>query len=266
MIFTKMSGAGNDFIVVDNTGGDLDGALQPDFVQELCRRCLGVGADGLLELLPPEGPEAFRMRYYNSDGGRASMCGNGARCICCFAMSRGLVEEGREFIFASDAGLHTGLAISEDTAKVWMTEPKVVFMNRRMDFGITEPVSLVNTGVPHAVVMRTTLEDGTFEKFAPLLRHHPLLGPEGANADWMEVRPDGSVGVRTFERGVEGETLACGTGAVAVAVALSESRGDFKLPVNLQVRSGLFLTVGRDEKGWWLSGQAKAVYRGFLIV
>ena len=260
-----MSGAGNDFIVVDNRDGSYSGLLTPGFVGGVCRRSLGVGADGLLELLPPRGSEAFRMGYYNSDGGRASMCGNGARCICCFARSLDIVKTGVEFTFTSDSGLHRGLVISADSSRIWMTEAETVFLGKPVDFGMTCPVNVVDTGVPHAVIFRDDLEDGTFEKFAGALRHHPETGRNGANADWARVRPDRSIELRTFERGVEGETLACGTGAVAAVIACIETGADITLPVDVHVRSGLVLTVGRDSFGWWLEGEARAVYRGVLV-
>lgn len=263
--FTKMSGAGNDFIVLDSTDNPDSRGPSPAFIAGVCRRGLGVGADGLLELLPPRGSEAFRMSYFNSDGGRASMCGNGARCICCFAHSRGLVKIGDPFDFASDSGLHHGLVLTPCSARIWMTEPTVSFLEKPVDLGMTCPVSLVDTGVPHAVVLRHGLDDGTFEKMAPVLRRHPATGPAGANADWAMMLPDGSLSLRTFERGVEGETLACGTGAVAAALVCLETQPGFRLPARVHVASGLCLTVGRDDRGWWLSGEARAVYRGILL-
>lgn len=262
--FTKMTGAGNDFIVVDNRDGALSGFLSPGFIASICRRRLSVGADGLLELLPPIGSEAFRMGYYNADGGRAAMCGNGARCICCFAVSLGIAAKGEEFTFSSDSGTHRGMVTDDGTARVWMTEPRVFFLERPADIGIRVEVSLVDTGVPHAVVIGDDLENGDFERFAPVLRNHPLTGPNGANADWVLRRPDGSIHLRTFERGVEGETLACGTGAVAAVLVCGETRGGIRLPALVRVRSGLYLKVGRDGFGWWLEGQARAVYKGSL--
>ncbi len=263
--FTKMSGAGNDFIVLDSTGNPGSRGPSPDFIARVCRRGLGVGADGLLELLPPRDGEAFRMSYFNSDGGRASMCGNGARCICSFAFSLGLVKMGEPFDFTSDSGLHHGLVLTPGSSRIWLTEPATSFLKKPLDLGITIPVSLVDTGVPHAVVIRDRLDDGTFERMAPLLRRHPETGPAGANADWVMVRPDGSLSLRTFERGVEGETLACGTGAVAAVLVCLETLPGFRLPASVQVASGLSLTVGRDERGFWLSGEARAVYRGVLL-
>lgn len=263
--FTKMSGAGNDFIVLDNTGNPDSRGPSPDLIARVCRRGLGVGADGLLELLPPRDGEAFRMSFFNSDGGRASMCGNGARCICSFAFSLGLVKMGEPFDFTSDSGLHHGLVLTPCSARIWMTEPAVSFLEKPLDLGVTWPVSLVNTGVPHAVVIRERLDDGTFEQLAPVLRRHPGTGPAGANANWAMVRPDGSLSLRTFERGVEGETLACGTGAVAAVLVCLGTLPGFRLPASVHVASGLSLIVGRDERGWWLSGEARAVYRGVLL-
>lgn len=263
--FTKMSGAGNDFVVVDNTSEDLSSLLTRDFISRICRRGTGIGADGLLELLPPAREGAFSMVYYNSDGGRAAMCGNGARCICRFAATAGVVKEGSEFLFTSDSGTHRGLVTSRNTARVWMTEPSVAFLTREIDFGRKWPVSLVDTGVPHAVVFREDIHDGSFEQWAEALRSHPDLGPRGANADWVKPMPDGTLEIRTFERGVEGETLACGTGAVAAALVMARTRPEFRLPVEILVRSGLKLTVGQDSSGWWLAGQAAEVYRGTLM-
>jgi diaminopimelate epimerase len=259
-----MSGAGNDFVVVDNTRGELSSVLTRGFISRICRRGTGIGADGLLELLPPAGEGAFSMGYYNSDGGRASMCGNGARCICRFAATEGLVKEGEEFLFTSDSGTHRGLVTSRDTARVWMTEPSVAFLERVIPSGPAWPVSLVDTGVPHAVIVRDHIHDGSFERWAGALRSHPGLGPGGANADWVKPMPDGSLEIRTFERGVEGETLACGTGAVAAALVMLKTAPGFRLPVEILVKSGMRLTVGRDSSGWWLDGQAAEVYRGAL--
>jgi hypothetical protein len=168
----------------DNTAEDLSSLLTRDFISRICRRGTGIGADGLLELLPPAREGAFSMVYYNSDGGRAAMCGNGARCICRFAATAGVVKEGSEFLFTSDSGTHRGLVTSRNTARVWMTEPSVAFLTREIDFGRKWPVSLVDTGVPHAVVFREDIHDGSFEQWAEALRSTPRdLGPRGANAD-----------------------------------------------------------------------------------
>jgi len=262
MKFTKMSGAGNDFIMVDNRDGSLSGLLDRETIAELCRRGLSVGADGLIEIT--EDPvHAFAMKYYNSDGGAASMCGNGARCICRFAAELGMVKTGVEFTFASDAGVHKGRVTGDREARIWMTEPVLHYLKKAIDVtdGVVIAAGFADTGVPHAVVFSENVKDGTFEEYAHVIRSLDEFGPEGVNVNWVKVQQDGSMSIRTFERGVEGETLACGTGAVACALVASERFDSVTLPVRIAVKSGLFLSVGKDESGWWLQGEAGIVYR-----
>ncbi|NLP04731.1 diaminopimelate epimerase [Candidatus Fermentibacteria bacterium] len=262
MKFCKMSGSGNDFIVVDNTDGSLDGILDPGMISGLCRRGLAIGADGLLELL--RSPVAdFAMRYYNSDGHPASMCGNGGRCIARFALDRGVAGPGL-VTFTSDSGIHRALVDSSWRVRLWMTEPRILAGAGKLrldDVGIV--AGLADTGVPHLVVEHEDLRDGVFERVAPILRRHAAAGPAGANVDFVSSGR-GRLEMRTWERGVEGETLACGTGAVAVALLLSQA-GRASLPVEILTRGGLELAVGRDEKGWWLEGEARIVYRGETV-
>ena len=259
-----MSGAGNDFIMVDNRKGQLDTVLTTDRIASLCGRGLSVGADGLIELRESR-KGSFRMKYYNSDGGAADMCGNGARCICRFSALLGVTEEGREFSFESDAGTHRGLVTGNSEARIWMTNPELYFTGDVLRAGDREfTVGYADTGVPHALVFTEDIEDGSFEKYAPLLRSHPSFS-SGANASWVKVESDGSLVIRTFERGVEDETLACGTGAVAAALIGSERFDSVNIPVRILVRSGLFLTVGKDSGGWWLQGEARIVYRGEML-
>jgi diaminopimelate epimerase len=260
--FVKMSGAGNDFIAVDNRDGSLNGLLDADTIRGLCRRGLSVGADGLLELVPDR-ELRFRMKYYNSDGHAAEMCGNGGRCISVFAAGLGLVETGEEFSFRSDAGVHKAMVLSGDSARIWMTEPEVHFLNRQLTLdGSSVRVSLVDTGVPHAVVMADVPGTPPFPDAAPLIRRHQLFGAPGANVDYIWSSGEDLV-LRTWERGVEGETLACGTGAVACAVCADRLLG-ITPPISFRVRSGLVLTVGIDGHGWWLQGEARRVYSGIL--
>ena len=261
MKFWKMSGAGNDFIMVDNRRGDLTADLSPERIASLCRRGLSVGADGLIEIMESAG-NSFRMRYSNSDGGEAEMCGNGARCICRFACELGMVSMGDEFSFESAAGVHRGLVTGDAEARIWMTEPVLHWPKGKILTGTELEAGFADTGVPHAVVFTEDTEDGTFEKYAPLVRSAAEFGPRGANANWVKVLPDGSLSMRTWERGVEGETLACGTGAVASALIASTVHGYVTLPVTINVRSGLKLVVGNDHSGWWLQGESRFIYRG----
>lgn len=262
-----MSGAGNDFIMVDNRDGSQSSILNRETITSLCRRGLSVGADGLIALQNHH-TCTFSMKYYNSDGGAAEMCGNGARCICRFASELGLVKQGVEFSFASDAGVHRGLVTGDREARIWMTDPVLHFLEKTISLDCSFNVSpgFADTGVPHVVVFSDDIEDGSFEKYAPVLRAHEEFGERGANVNWVKLTDDGSLKMRTFERGVEGETLACGTGAVATALVASERFQSIKLPVAISVRSGLNLTVGKDAEGWWLQGEASIVYRAETAV
>lgn len=260
--FIKMSGAGNDFILIDNLDGTLDPPVTGELVRALCRRGLSVGADGVLEMKSdPEFP--FRMSYYNSDGGEAEMCGNGGRCIAAFAARRGLVKPGEDFRFRSAAGVHRARVTGPDSARIWMTAPKIHFLDRKVRLGSHElRLSFVDTGVPHAVAVTGGPDIPPFDETARRLRSHSMFGKAGVNANYLWT-DNGSMYMRTWERGVEGETLACGTGAVACAICAVELLGSTK-PVDIGVRSGLTLTAGTDGNGWWLQGEARAVYSGVL--
>jgi diaminopimelate epimerase len=262
--FTKMSGAGNDFILVDNRNGAYTGRLTSETIAGLCRRGLSVGADGLIEIRN-DSTHVFAMKYYNSDGGVADMCGNGARCICRFAAELGVVKPGVDFVFRSDAGSHKGRVTGNSEARIWMTTPVLHYLQKDFSFDDGKVISAgsANTGVPHAVVFYE--DEGSFEKYARVIRSLKEFGPEGTNVNWVTVRDDSSLSVRTFERGVEGETLACGTGAVACALIASKRFDSVTLPVRIAVKSGLELTVGRDNSGWWLQGEAAIIYRAETV-
>ncbi len=264
--FCKLTGAGNDFIAVNNMDGSLDGILDAPLVADLCRRAVSIGADGLLELRP-SGRADFRMVYYNKDGGRASMCGNGGRCIARFALMEHAA--GSTQVFESDSGLHRAEVSGAGTVRLWMTDP--VMIERMSTFSLhrrpgapgpdSVEAGVVDTGVPHMVVFRDDLLDGLFEASAASLRQDRTCVPDGANVDFVRIVDRRSVTIRTWERGVEGETLACGTGAVA-AVFLGSDRGFLDLPCGVMPEGGSLLEVGRDGRGWWLEGEARPVYSG----
>jgi diaminopimelate epimerase len=260
-----MSGAGNDFIMVDRIGCAPVPALTAQTVRRLCTRGLSVGADGVIEVLPDD-DACFRMRYSNSDGGVASMCGNGGRCAAVFAASLGLAPSTGPFTFRSDAGLHRAEVTGPDSARIWMTDPILHFLAGEIDLPDAARciASLVDTGVPHAVLFPPDSVRGDFLREAPAFRSHPGFGPEGANVDFAVPEGRSTLVLRTWERGVEGETLACGTGAVA-AVLCGTRLGLLDLPVEVRVRSGLVLRVGSDPSGWWLEGEARAVYDAELL-
>jgi diaminopimelate epimerase len=261
--FSKMSGAGNDFIAIDNRDGRLDGVLTAGFIRRICTRGLSVGADGLLELRSDYGA-AFRMVYYNCDGEPAAMCGNGGRCIVRFACDAGIVPSRGPLTFASDRGLHRAEIGESGEIRIWLQLPEAVFLEHLLELPSGPRTgSLVDTGVPHLVVFVDSLDGPAFEEAAPLLRRHQALGPAGANVDFVRLLED-RLEMRTWERGVEGETLACGTGAVAAAFVAS-SLGRTGLPANVMTRGGLELTVGMDDAGWWLGGEARTVFRGEIL-
>jgi diaminopimelate epimerase len=256
--FAKMHGAGNDFVVVDrrDVPALADAAIGEDgvaaFVRAACDRRTGIGADGVLFLDPadPAGegaPLDFRMRYYNRDGGRADLCGNGGRCLAAYAAARGLGSGGR-LRFASDAGAHTA-RVAGGRVELVLGDVAAPRLGLELEAGgTTVRAGYAIVGVPHLVVESDDVRALDLAAFAPPLRSHPALGPDGANVDVAQLDPDGRVRLRTFERGVEGETLACGTGAAATAIVLAAA-GRVASPVELEVAGGEWLTVTfeRDE-------------------
>ena len=261
--FVKMSGAGNDFIVLDNMDSSLDAVITADLIRNLCIRGLSVGADGVLEMIS-DPTYAFHMKYYNSNGKSAGMCGNGARCMVAFAASKGILPDTGVFHFRSDAGVHSAEITAPDSVKLWMTDPEIHFLDRLITFeSVDLHLSFLDTGVPHAVVMLDGSADISFPELASKLREHSLFGEPGANVNFVRVRGVSELELRTWERGVEGETLACGTGAVASAICAASIHG-MNLPIDITVRSGQKLRVGKNSIGWWLQGEARAIYSGIL--
>jgi diaminopimelate epimerase len=250
--FVKMHGAGNDFVVVDRREIPAlaeDRADVAGFVREVCDRRRGIGADGVLFLdAPGDGAGLdFRMRYFNRDGGRADLCGNGGRCLAAFAVARGLGRGGR-LEFASDAGRHAARVV-DGRVELVLGDVDAPLLDRPFATtgGVVRGATLV-VGVPHLVIETVDADAVDLATFAPPLRAHPDLGAAGANVDVASVRGSNRVRLRTFERGVEGETLACGTGAAATAIAFVAA-GRVTAPVALEVASGDVLEVSFREEG-----------------
>lgn len=260
--FFKMSGSGNDFVVVDARQDAHEELRTPEIVQRLSARGTGVGADGLVLLAAEPGAD-FRMIYYNADGSRASMCGNAALCCTRLATELG-GGVSRELRFATDSGLVTGRVVDGrpeiDLAPVSVVRPDAPVAPG----GREERIGYAVAGVPHLTVLTDDLEGADVLGRGRLLRFAPELGAEGANANFV-ARDGTSWAMRTYERGVEGETLACGTGAVASAI-LIHSWGLAKGPVDLRTRSGRTLSVKlRREADRWLptlAGEGRIVFRG----
>jgi diaminopimelate epimerase len=263
--FTKMNGAGNDFVMLDNRAGDL--RLSKTEIARICDRHRGVGADGILLLERPANGADFRMRYYNADGGEAEMCGNGARCFARYAER--VAGAPPELSFETPAGV-IAARIDDELVQLDMNEPKELQMNVELTVdGASLPASFINTGVPHVVVPVATLAEVEVRRIGASIRHNPLFAPAGTNANFLEKRGDRSIAIRTYERGVEDETLACGTGVVASALIFAATE-HVSGPIDVLVRGGSSLQVGFELTGLeqfsrvTLTGPAEFVFEGSI--
>lgn len=257
LAFAKYHGAGNDFIVVD---GRLQSAgwITPARVQALCRRHTGIGADGLL-LLRPSTAADFTVTIYNCDGTLPRMCGNGIRCVGQFLCDQGLLQTERSLEVGDERLIVRRCGGGID---VTMGPLRQAQWDRRIE---GEAVDFLDTGVPHAVVFVDDIGQADLIGTSRRLRHHPDFGPEGTNVTLAQVK-GGAIHVRTYERGVEGETLACGTGAAAAALAAARQRG-LAAPIDVHTRSGDCLRIRFEQAddrfhsiGLW--GHATKVFTG----
>jgi diaminopimelate epimerase len=241
--FVKMNGAGNDFVMLDNR--DLSLSLTGDQIARLCDRHRGVGADGLLLVEPATSGGDFKMRYYNADGGEAEMCGNGARCFGRFVNH--LHGDTLSLIhFETLAGMISA-EFEGDQVRINMSTPFDLKLNQTLPVaGEALTVHSVNTGVPHAVVFFEDVEPVAVRTLGAGLRYHEAFAPKGTNANFVQVLSPDSIRIRTYERGVEDETLACGTGMVACALIHHELSGA-PSPIRVKVQGGDTLAVGFVE-------------------
>jgi len=266
--FDKMSGAGNDFVVFDNRR--LKYRLTRKQIAHLCHRQFGVGADGLLAVEPAKGKDAdFHMRYYNSDGGEAEMCGNGARCFARFVQKRCGWKK-TSVRFETKPGVIQAQYIGSEI-KLRMTPPQALALNQKITLGGQKfTIHSINTGVPHAVLFVKDAEKVDVFGLGREARFHQLFQPKGANVNFIQVLKPGYLRIRTYERGVEAETLACGTGIVASAL-ISHLVHGFKSPVRLRVQGGDTLSVGFVGEGEQfeevtLQGPAEITFSGEINV
>ncbi len=262
LAFDKMSGAGNDFVVLHDKGKRVD---WPKLAAKLCPKRTAIGADGLLVLKPGDRPV---MRYYNADGSRA-FCGNGSRCAALWFYDRGY---GRKLTIQSDEGPLLAEIVAQERVRLRMPPPKDLKLALKLSVdGKTYLVHSVNTGVPHAVVPVKNLDTFPVFEVGRALRRHKAFKPAGTNVNFVDLAP-GLLRLRTYERGVEDETLACGTGAAATAI-VAEALGRAKAPVRLKVASGDILTIDFDTverrtlpADLWLEGPAKFTFRGEIEI
>ena len=270
--FIKMTGAGNDFILIDNRTGQFSvdwRALAP----VICDRRYGVGADGLL-IVENSYRADFKMMYYNSDGSYGGMCGNGGRCIALYIMNDLIIEkirfEALNYIYSAE---RLGVNV-----KLKMMKPKDLQTNLLIDL-IEEriPAISIDTGAPHVVVFMEDISDGLRAKIATdgiqnigsQIRNHNLFKPHGTNVNFVTFDRDNSISMRTYERGIEKETLACGTGSIACAV-VSSIRNGLGSPIKVHTRSREILVVdfvrsGNEFEDVVLVGPAKSVFEGRFI-
>ncbi len=245
LTFTKMNGAGNDFVMIDNR--DLSIALSKEQITTICDRHRGVGADGLLAAEPAENGADFKFRYYNADGGEAEMCGNGARCFGRYTQR--LLDTPQERItFETIAGT-LAAEFEGDLVRIAMSDPIDLELNTPITAeGLASDVHSLNTGVPHAVAFVDDLAAVDVVKIGAAIRYHNHFQPNGTNANFVQVLADDHIAIRTYERGVEGETLACGTGMVASAIFHQLLNGATS-PVKVDVAGGETLEIGYQPNG-----------------
>ncbi len=269
--FLKMTGAGNDFIMVDNRDLSLSTLLSRETIATLCDRRFGIGADGLIAAEPASAGGDVRMRYYNSDGGEAEMCGNGARCFTAF-VHRLTGGKFSTLHFETLAGIVCGTVHEDEQITVQLTTPKDMRLNvLPADETIPAPVHFLNTGVPHAVVYLPSVEELDIVKLGAYLRYHPAFAPAGTNANFAMILSPQHLKLRTYERGVENETLACGTGMTATALLHAELTGA-PSPITLDVAGGCTLQVAFERttdgefRNVTLTGPAVVVFHGEIEV
>lgn len=263
--FWKMNGSGNDFILIDDREGRIPEDRMGFLVRRACRRRESVGADGVI-FVQRSDTHDFKWRYFNADGGEVEMCGNGGRCVSRFAYLKGIA--GPRMTFETRVGPVTA-EVSGRRVKVLMPRPTGL----KLDIDLVpmegwERADFINTGVPHVVVhVKDPARHPVFEQ-GRAIRFHNLFRPEGTNANFVRVAGPGLIEARTYERGVEDETLACGTGAIAAALT-SYARGMVSSPVQVRTKGGETLTIHFRGEGSrvdqvFLEGNTTLVYRAQL--
>lgn len=265
--FTKMHGAGNDFVLIDDRDGTFP-VHDHILLAMLASHRTGISCEGVI-LVQKSNVADFRMEFFNPDGTEADLCGNGARCVAAFAREIGVVSSAA-MTFETRAGLVDAEVSANGTSvKVWMPEPR----NRR--YGLQVKVGdevvtgdYVEVGVPHFIVRSENVSSLDVEGLGRALRLSDAFAPNGTNVDFAQFIPAHKVVMRTYERGVEAESGACGTGAVATAVVAVETKG-LSLPINVRTSEGYTLTVDGDWRhakttGFTLTGPVKKVFEGVV--
>lgn len=261
MNFTKMVATGNDFVVVDNRKSVIGSRLSV-IAKKLCDRKLGIGADGLI-LLEKSKKCDFKMRIFNPDGSEPDMCGNGSRCVALFANNEKIAKSGMSI--ETGAGVLSA-TVKSSNVKINMTDPKDLHLKLglKIDNKIYQ-LNHINTGVPHVVCFANSIDSLDLFTLGRAIRYHRAFMPEGTNVNIVEAKRKNSIYVRTYERGVESETLACGTGSVASAIISGIIKG-FKSPVKVHTKGGDLKIYFKEKNkilgNVFLEGKAEVVFKG----
>jgi len=265
--FAKMNGSGNDFIIIDHRTNFLKGVSLPLFVRVVCQRRESVGADGLI-LIEPSNIADFKWRFFNADGSEAEMCGNGGRCVARYAYVKGIA--GPKLSCETAAGVIRAEVTRQTGVLLQLSPPKDIRSKFRLMVD-NQPlwVRSINTGVPHVVVPVEHIEEVPVKELGQKIRFHPEFQPAGTNVNFVYAADSTHLTIRTYERGVEDETLACGTGAVASAL-LAAAAGNAQSPVAVKTRGGEVLTIhfqqenGESFSQVYLEGDTCLVFEGIL--
>lgn len=272
--FTKMVASGNDFVILETSNQKPVTRNFSYLAKKICNRKYGIGADGVL-LIGKSKIADVRMRIFNADGSEAEMCGNGARCIALYSASnqKPVTSNQKKIKIETRAGIIES-EVSGDNVRIKLTDPSDV----KLDIPIRIAsrllkVDFINTGVPHAVIFVEGLEKLDVAGLGRQIRNHAYFAPHGANVNFVELSGNDSISIRTYERGVENETLACGTGSVASALitAYQSTRAPAHQKINVKTQGGEILKIYFDKinsgfKNVWLAGKAGIVFSGKFIL
>jgi len=263
--FTKMSGSGNDFIIIDNRK-DLFGDIEiSKWIPLICARKTSVGADGLI-LIEDDPSCDFAWRFFNADGSEAEMCGNGGRCAARFAYMYNIAP--LDLSFRTKAGVIRA-NVDGTRVKLQMPNPEDAKLDYLLKLDKMELiVSHINTGVPHVVMIAPDIDDIQIRELGSEIRFHEKYAPQGTNVNFISIIDEHNIAVRTYERGVENETLACGTGSIASALIASLKKL-VKYPVSVHTRSGEILLIHFESKegtfvNVYLEGETRVIYNAHL--
>lgn len=274
--FVKYVGAGNDFVIINNIDKKISPKTYSEIAKKLCQQKFSIGADGLLIIEPSLKSNCeFKMVYYNSDGSRASMCGNGARCIVHYAYELELCSDITNF--ETDSGIIYAEVKRADKVKIKLTEPREFKTDLmiKLENGKELSVNFVNTGVPHTVIYVDDIDKVDVKSLGREIRYHKAFSPQGTNVNFVKVKDNHNLIVRTYERGVEDETLSCGTGVTASAI-ISGVKDFVSSPVDCLTKSGEVLTIGFTKNNpedmlspvsnLFLEGRVKNVFCGEIVI